>query len=59
MTPLETQQVEKTDTVMKTKNTIISVIIAVTQSTWIRPALMTLAILSTLLLVTGCPGPHH
>ena len=43
---------------MKMKNTIISVIIAVTQSKWIRPALMTLAILATVLVVTGCQ-PHH
>ena len=43
---------------MKMKNTVISVIIAVTQSKWIRPALMTLAILVAVLGVTGCQ-PHH
>ena len=44
---------------MKMKSTLISVIIAVTQSKWIRPALMTLAILATVLVVTGCPSGHH
>ena len=39
---------------MKMKNTVISVIIAVTQSKWIRPALMTLALLVAVLGVTGC-----
>ena len=43
---------------MKTKHTVISVIIAVTQSEWIRPALMTVAILVAVLGVTGCK-PHH
>lgn len=44
---------------MKMKNNLLSKINAVTQSKWIRPTLMTMAILSALLLVTGCPGPHH
>ena len=44
---------------MKMKHTVKSVIIAVTQSKWMRPALMTLAILATVLLVTGCPSGHH
>ena len=43
---------------MKMKNTVISVIIAVTQSNWTRPALMTLALLVAGLGVTGCQ-PHH
>ncbi len=43
---------------MKMKNTVISAIIAVTQSKWIRPAPMTLAILVAVLGVTGCK-PHH
>ena len=43
---------------MKMKTTVISGIIAVTQSRWIRPALMTLAILATMLIVTGCPSGH-
>jgi hypothetical protein len=42
---------------MKMKNTIISVIIAVTQSRWIRPALMSVALVVALLGVTGC-GKH-
>ena len=41
---------------MKMKNKVSSVIIAVTQSKWIRPAQMTLAILGTVLVVTGCPS---
>ena len=41
------------------KNTTISAIIAVTQSKWIRPALMTLAVLATMLIVTGCPSHPH
>ena len=43
---------------MKMKNTVVSVIIAVTQSRWIRPALMTLTILATVLGATGCNGCH-
>lgn len=44
---------------MKMKENLLRKINTVTQSTWIRSALMTLAILATLLLVTGCPSPHH
>ena len=44
---------------MKMKTTVISGIIAVTQSKWTRPALMTLAILATMLIVTGCPSHPH
>ncbi len=43
---------------MKTKNTVLRGIIAMTQSNWMRPALMTLAILATVLVATGCT-PHH
>lgn len=43
---------------MKIKNNLLSKIIAVTQSKWMRPALMTLAIVGTMLLVTGCPSGH-
>ena len=43
---------------MKMKTTVISGIIAVTQSNWTRPVLMTLAILATMLIVTGCPSGH-
>ena len=50
---------QKKNKVMKMKSTLISVIIAVTQSKWMRPALMTLAVLATVLVVTGCPGHHH
>ena len=44
---------------MKIRNTIISAIIAPAQSKWMRPALMTLAILAMLLVVTGCPSHPH
>jgi hypothetical protein len=44
---------------MKMKHNLLSKINAMQQSKWIRSALMTLAILATLLLVTGCPSPHH
>jgi len=44
---------------MKMKSKILSRIIAVTQSNWIRPALMTLALVAVLLGMTGCPAPHH
>lgn len=43
---------------MKTKNTVIRGILAATQSKWIRPSLMMLAILATVLVATGCT-PHH
>jgi hypothetical protein len=43
---------------MKMKNTFLNTIIAVTQSTWLRPALLTLAILVTVLGVSGCAGGH-
>ncbi len=46
------------DTAMKMKNNLLSKINAVTQSKWMRPALMTLAILATL-VVTGCPSHPH
>ena len=44
---------------MKMKTTVSSLIIAVTQSKWMRPALMTLAILATIIIVTGCPSHPH
>ena len=40
------------------KNTVSTAIIAVTVSKWIRPAVMTLALLVAVLGVTGCQ-PHH
>jgi hypothetical protein len=44
---------------MKMKNKVIGVINALTQSKWIRPALMTLALLVTVLGVSGCHHFHH
>lgn len=46
----------KKDKAMKTK--VIQAIIAVTQSQWMRAALMTLAILVGVVGVTGCSHPH-
>ena len=47
------------ETVMKTKHMVIGAIIAVTQSKWIRPALMTLALLVAVLGVAGCEKHPH
>ena len=44
---------------MNMKNTVVSAIIAATQSKWMRPALLTLALLATMLVVTGCPSHPH
>ena len=43
---------------MKTKNTVIGALIRVTQSKWIQPAVLTLALAIVVLGVTGC-SPHH
>ena len=43
---------------MKMENTFLNGIIAGTQTKWIRPSLLTLAILATVLVATGCT-PHH
>ena len=43
---------------MKMKSKVISVIVAVTQSKWMQPALITLALVVAVLGVTGCK-PHH
>ena len=53
----ETKQTK--DTVMKMKSKVLSRFIVVTQSKWMRPALMTLAIIATMLIVTGCPSHPH
>jgi len=45
--------------IMKIRKTVIRVIIALTNSNWMRPALVTFAILATSLVVTGCPSGHH
>jgi hypothetical protein len=47
----------KKDKPMKMKNTIVSVIFSLTQSKWIRPALMMLAILVAV-GVSGCHSGH-
>lgn len=43
---------------MKTKHIILGKINVLQQSTWIRPALMLVAIIVAALGVTGCQ-PHH
>ncbi len=43
---------------MKRQNTFLSGVIAGTQSKWLRPSLLTLAILAAVLVATGCT-PHH
>lgn len=43
---------------MKTNHNHLGKIITVTQSKWMRPALLALAILATVLVVTGCDGSH-
>jgi hypothetical protein len=48
----------KKDKGMKMESKVISAIIAVTQSKWMRPALMTLASVAAVLVVTGCDGSH-
>ncbi len=53
-----TKPIKKKDTVMKMKNNLLSKIIAVTQSKWMQPTLMALALLIAVLGVTGCK-PHH
>ena len=48
---------------MKTNHTFIGGSIAVTPSKWIRPVLMTLALLAAVFVATGCDGSrdsdHH
>ena len=39
---------------MKTKNTILSGVVAVTAAKWIRPALIALALSVAVLVVAGC-----
>ena len=43
---------------MKTNHNLLGKIITVTQSKWMRPALLALAILVAVLGVVGCK-PHH
>ena len=53
------QNKQKKDPVMKMKSKVLSRFIVVTQSKWMRPAFMTLAIIATMFLVTGCPSHPH
>ena len=39
---------------MKTKNTVIGALIGMSQSKWVQPALMMVAIVVVILGVTGC-----
>jgi hypothetical protein len=42
---------------MKTKLTIL--VLALAQSTWLQPAVLTLLVAVLLVGVTGCKPPHH
>ena len=44
---------------MKTKNTFIRAIIAMLQSSWFQPAVLTLIVSVVLFGITGCNKPHH
>ena len=44
---------------MKLRDKALSATIALTQYKWVRPALITLALLAALVGLTGCPGHHH
>ena len=44
---------------MKTKTHLLTKIIVLRQSNWLTPALMSLALVVTVLGVTGCGTPHH
>ncbi len=46
-------------TLMNMYNTATGVIIAVTQSKWMRPALMAFVLLVAALGVVGCGDKHH
>lgn len=43
---------------MRTKNTVIGALIPLIQSQWIQPALVAVAVVVTVIGVTGCT-PHH
>lgn len=43
---------------MKTTKNLINDIRLMKRSEWILPALMTLALVTAVLGVTGCPSPH-
>ena len=44
---------------MKTKNTFITAIIAMSQSRWLQPAVLTFVVGVVLFGITGCKQPHH
>ena len=44
---------------MKTKKHLLTKLIVIHQSNWLKPALMSLALVVTVLGVTGCGTPHH
>lgn len=44
---------------MKIKNTFICAISALSQSKWLQPAILTLAVAIVLVGITGCQPAHH
>ena len=44
---------------MKTKTQLLTKIIVLHQSNWLKPALLSLALVGAVLGVTGCGAPHH
>lgn len=53
-----TKPMQQIDIMMKTNHNLLGTIFTVTQSKWMRPALLALAILVAVLGVVGCK-PHH
>ena len=44
---------------MKIKNKITSFVLTLSQSKWLQPAVLTLAVAIVLVGITGCQAPHH
>ena len=44
---------------MKTKNKLTSFALKLSQSKWLQPAMLTLAVAVVLVGITGCQPPHH
>ena len=53
-----TKPIQQKDTAMRTNYNLLGAIIAVTQSKWMQPTLMALALLVAVMGVTGCK-PHR
>lgn len=44
---------------MKTKKKVTSFALQLSQSKWLQPAVLTLAVAIVLVGITGCQAPHH